>query len=557
MNLADATASPTVSMASTDLLVSAPSRPPIISVLMPVYNPPVAYLSEAIKSVQKQTWPDWELVVVDDGSEPYVAALLDELSRLDVRVRVLRKDVNGGIVAATNIGLDASRGTYVAFMDHDDTLEADALAECMAVLASASDIDLLYTDEDRLAADGTSVSPFPKPDWSPERLRTQNYVGHLSVMRRELVVALGGLRAGFDGSQDYDLVLRVSEQARRIAHVPKTLYHWRLTQGSVSMSGQQAVFDAARRAIREHLERTGVVAWVEQTRPEGVYRVHRQVREDPLVSIVIPTRGSRGVVNGQNRIFIVSAVQSIIEKSTYKNVEFVVVADRSMGSAVADRLGDTLGDRLRLIWYDQDFNFSHKINRGAAVARGEFLVLLNDDVEVISRDWIEAMLGLAQQEDVGLVGAMLYFEDDTIQHAGHVYHERGFGHIAYGEGRDLVGPASGLVVERETSGVTAACAMIARQRFWAVGGLCERLPVNFNDVDFSLKVRQAGWRIVWTPHAKLYHYESKSRVPIVLAGEVDTIYRRWERYVERDPYWRFLGHRWLEAPPVTESRSAL
>lgn len=518
---------------------------------MPVYNPPAEYLSEAVASVRDQTWSDWELVVVDDASsESDVAPILDEASRLDWRIRVLRNDVNSGIVATTNVALDASRGTFVAFMDHDDVLDPTALEECMAVLGSSPDIDLLYTDEDRLAAGGRSVSVFPKPDWSPERLRSQNYVGHLSVMRRELVAELGGMRNGFDGSQDYDLVLRVAERARRIAHIPKVLYHWRLTEGSVSMTGHHSVFDAAKRAVGDHAERCGIEAWVEQTRPEGVYRVHRSVRGDPLVSVVIPTRGSRGVIRGDQRVFVVSAVRSIVEVSTYQNVEFVIVADCAMDQDVAESLQDILGDRLRLVWYDRPFNFSHKMNRGVAAARGEYLVLLNDDVEVITPDWIETMLGLAQEDDVGLVGVMLYFEDDTVQHAGHVYHDTVFGHVAYGAPRGLVGPGSGLVVEREVSGVTAACSMISRAKYVAVGGLCEWLPANFNDVDFCLKIRQAGLRIVWTPHAELYHYESKSRDPLVLAGELAFIHRRWERLLERDPYWRFLGERWLDEPVV-------
>lgn len=522
---------------------------PAISVLMPVYNPPAEFLSEAVASVRRQTWSDWELVVVDDASsEGYVAAILEDAGRLDRRIRVFRNAVNAGIVATTNAALDESRGAFVAFMDHDDVLEPTALEECMGVLQAIPDVDLLYTDEDRLAADGSSVSVFPKPDWSPERLRSQNYVGHLSVMRRELVAELGGMRTGFDGSQDYDLVLRVSERARRIAHIPKVLYHWRLTEGSVSMTGHQSVFDAAKQAVGDHIRRCGIEGSVEQTRPEGVYRVHRQIWGNPLVSVVIPTRGSRGVIRGKGRTFVVSAVRSIIEQSTYQNVEFVVVADSSMDQRVAESLKDILGDRLRLVWYDRPFNFSHKINRGVAAARGDYLILLNDDVEVISRDWIETMLGLAQEDDVGLVGVMLYFEDDTIQHAGHVYHDTVFGHVAYGAPRGLVGAGSGLAVEREVSGVTAACSMISRAKYVAVGGLCEWLPANFNDVDFSMKVQQAGLRIVWTPHAELYHYESKSRDPLVLAGELQFIHRRWERLLERDPYWRFLGEQWLDEP---------
>jgi O-antigen biosynthesis protein len=524
---------------------------PLLSVLMPVYNPPEPYLREAIESVIGQTFADWELVVVDDGSSAdHVGSVLARASEADRRITVLRNDVNAGIVATTNTALAASRGEFVAFMDHDDVLDPEALERCAEALASADDVDLVYTDEDRLDLDGGYVSTFLKPDWSPERLRSQMYVGHLSVMRRELVAGLGGFRAGFDGSQDYDLALRVSEQARRILHVPEVLYHWRLTPGSVSMEAHPVVFDAARRAIEEHTERIGMPSWVEQVRPEGVYRVHRQVRGEPLVSLIIPTRGSRGSVHGEDRIFILSAVRSVLETSTYKNLEFVVIADRSMDVEIAEQLEDLLGQQLTLLWYDRPFNYSHKTNLGVAAARGEYLLLLNDDIEVISPDWIEVFLGLAQQDDVGLVGAMLYFEDGTIQHAGHVYYDQGLGHVALRAFRGQPGPASGLFVEREVYGVTGACAMISYRDYVTVGGLCQKLPVNFNDVDLSLKVRQAGLRIVWTPHAELFHYESKSRVPVVLASELEIITRRWGRMLDEDPYWRYHGTKWFQRPEL-------
>jgi GT2 family glycosyltransferase len=438
-------------------------------------------------------------------------------------------------------------------MDHDDLLESSALELVARVIAGDSRIDFLYSDEDRLDTDGLTRDAFLKPDWSPDRLRSHMYVGHLLVLRRSLVVEIGGFRIGFDGSQDYDLALRVSERARHIVHIPEVLYHWRLTPGSVSAEADPAVFDAARRALEDHAERIGITARVEQTHPAGVYRMHREVKGEPLVSLVIPTRGSRGTVRGRERIFVVEAVKSILDTSTYTNLEFVIVADRSMDRDVERRLKKILGKRLTLLWYDLPFNYSHKTNLGVAASSGEYLVLLNDDIEVISPDWIEVLLGLAQQPDVGLVGTMLYFEDRSIQHAGHLYADQGLGHIAYARPGNQAGPSFGLLVEREVSGVTAACAMISYRNYIAVGGLSRLLPVNFNDVDLSLKIARTGLRIIWTPHAELYHFESKSRVPIVMASELEIITKRWGRLLDVDRFWRYGEAAWttLHADPVS------
>jgi glycosyltransferase involved in cell wall biosynthesis len=266
--------------------------------------------------------------------------------------------------------------------------------------------------------------------------------------------------------------------------------------------------------------------------------VRRHVTSTPLISVVIPTRGSAGIVRGSQRVFVIEAVRSILERSTYSNLEFVVVADRDTPQIVTNELFALLGDRLRLIWFEPPFNYSRKINRGVAFSSGGLLLLLNDDIEVISPQWIETMLAILQQQDVGLVGAMLYFEDGTIQHAGHVYRKHDPGHVAYEADGDQPGPFCGLRVERECSGVTAACAMTKASVFFSVGGLSPLFPMNFNDVDFSLKVRAAGWRIVWTPHAELYHFESKSRTRGATLSELNEIEGRWGRFMEEDIYWR-------------------
>lgn len=408
-----------------------------------------------------------------------------------------------------------------------------------AWIADAEQVDLLYSDEDKVDAAGRHYDAFRKPDWSPARLRSQMYTGHLCLLRRSLVEQVGGFRAGFDGSQDYDLVLRVSEQARCIRHVPDVLYHWRAVPASVAAgsAAKPYAFDAALKALREHCARTGTAADVEQVHPAGIYRLRRRLSGTPLVSIVIPTRGSAALIGGLYPTMVVRAVRSIVARSTYPNFEVVLVADRSTPPAVREELTELLGERLVWLWFDRPFNFSDKVNCGALAASGEYLLLLNDDTEVITPDWIEALLGPCQEPDVGMVGALLYFADGTVQHGGHCYARGEAGHIAFKSAGDSLGYFGSQLVEREASGVTAACALLPAPVFHQVGGLSMLLPNNFNDVDFSLKVTGAGYRIVWTPHARLYHYESKTRVSAVAPWEIDLVRRRWGRRMHTDPYW--------------------
>jgi glycosyltransferase involved in cell wall biosynthesis len=537
--------------------MTAAGRDPFVSVIMPAYETPGSLLRRSIASVLDQTWTDFELIVVDDGStQPDVTRILDEISAHDPRLRPIRRATNGGIVAASQDGLAAARGQFVALVDHDDLLVPEALAICCAHLQGNPECDFMYTDEAWIDMDDHVLAPFLKPDWSPERLRGQMYVNHLSLYRRSLVEEVGGFRAGFDGSQDYDLVLRVTERARQVIHIKEILYHWRIRPGQVSGTGNPAVYGAARRAIEEHCARIGINGTVEQTNPLGLYRVHRVVSGEPLVSLVIPTRGSSGIVWGEKRTFLIEAVRSVLARSTYRNIEFVVVADRVMPDDVTEQLVEACGDRLRLLWYDLPFNYSHKVNLGVASAHGEFVALLNDDVEVISPDWIETMLSLAQQPDVGMVGCSLLFEDGTLQHAGHLYLSgSAIGHIAYGLDSNDPGPVYALQLERECSGVTAACAIVRRNDFLNLGGLSRTFPVNFNDVDFSLKLRTSGKRIVWTPFAQLYHFESKSREVGVGPAEIDRIRRRWGHVLDQgDSFWRDPDASWavIEAIAVPD-----
>jgi glycosyltransferase involved in cell wall biosynthesis len=513
----------------------------LFSILTPVYDTPPACLDACIDSVLAQSFTDWEWVLVDDASpNPVVGEILARAAARDPRLKVRTRAENGGIVAASSDALAAATGTFVTFLDHDDLLDSEALAVMARTVHADPLIDVAYSDEDKIEATGhRRYDAFLKPDWSPARLRSQMFLGHLTVMRRSLVVEVGGFRADFEGSQDYDLALRVTEKAREIAHVPQVLYHWRALPASAA-SGAEAkpyAYDAAKRALEEHCARIGIPASVEQVHPTGVYRVRPVVESPPLVSIIIPTRGSAAIIHGHFRTLVTGAVRSIVDITTYPNYEVVVVADATMPTAVAKELQELLGDRLRLVSFERPFSFSDKVNCGALEATGDFLLFLNDDVHLLTADWIEALLGPCADPDVGMVGAMLYFEDGTIQHAGHSYALGEAGHIGLKEPGGQTGYFSAYLVERETVGVTAACAIVPKQVFHDVGGFTMHLPGNFNDVDFSLKIRALGYRVVWTPHAELFHFESKTRVTNVGAEEVSFMHRRWRHRMERDPYW--------------------
>ncbi len=538
---------PLVAPASTVTGKPTPSgahAPVTFTVVVPVYRPKRRYLQEMIDSVLTQDYPYWQLICVDDGSQDADVTAVLTAAAQNLQVEVIVQD-NGGIVAATNAGFDRALGDFIALLDHDDILEPGALRALAEVIEAHDDVDLVYTDELIIDEKGHPLGAMRKPVWSPERLRGQMYINHLSAYRRSLVAQVGGLRTGYDGSQDYDLALRITEQARRVEHIPRMLYRWRTHDASVSHSGDTTpVFDAARRALTDHLARTGIAGTVEQTHDTGVYRIRREVQGEPLVSIIIPTRGSAAEVAGGVRTMVVGAVHDIIERSTYRNVEIIVVVDAVAPMGVVEQLRMIGGDKVKIVVWEAPFNFSAKINRGVAYATGEYVLLLNDDVEVISPDWIETMLALCQQPGVGMVGPMLYFEDGTIQHGGHRYTGGGPGHIGFGEARGSLGPFGTFTLDHEVSGVTAACSMMPLDVFFEVGGMCTFMPSNYNDVDLCLKTGSLGYRIVWTPFAELYHYESKSRVARLSEYELHTIRRRWGHHFQKDPMWPYDDERY-------------
>jgi GT2 family glycosyltransferase len=520
------------------------------SIVTPVFSPPRAAFESCVASVLAQTTRDWQWCLVDDASaEPWVADRLAELQASDARIETYRRARNGGIVAASNDALAMARGEFVVLLDHDDELSPDALAEVDAVIDREPLVDYVYSDEDKITPEGEHYDEFRKPRWSPERLRAQNYCSHVSVIRTALVDAVGRFREGFDGSQDHDLVLRVTERTRRIAHIPKVLYHWRAIPGSAAVHpGEKPhAFLTGLRAVREHLARTGIEAAVGEVPGHSLIRVQRTLRSRPEVAIVIPTRGTRRRVFGVDVCLVEHCVDAIWRNSTYDRYRIVVVADAPTPVEVLDRLTAAGDATVTVVGYDKPFNYSEKCNLGVVQGDEEFVVLLNDDTEIITPDWLEVMLAHMGDPDVAMVGPMLLLEDGRIQSAGHSYtlHHH---NLANGLSSRELGPLGMLTFAREVSGVTGACAMVRRSAYFEVGGLSEAFPVSFNDVDLGYKLLDRGHRIIWTPLARLYHFESATREAAITPEELETLSRRWGSRFDRDEYTRVAWS--LDAPAL-------
>jgi O-antigen biosynthesis protein len=489
---------------------------PRLTFVVPLSSAAGELMRETGASLDAQTSPDWELERADlTSDEP---------------------------VEAVNAAIRRASGDYVALLDPGDQIPPTALGRVLEALDDAPDADYLYTDEDEIDALGRGCNPFYKPDWSPDRLRCQPYTGRLGLMRRSLVEAVGGLRRGFEGADEYDLILRITERARRIVHVPEVLYRRRISSqahpnGSAIAPGAS---EAGRRAIAEHLARVRFQATVEIGGGDAPrYRLRPAVPDEPLVSIVIPTAGRWRMVYGSPLNLVVNCVESIVERSTYSNYEIVCVIGDEATEHTRDSLKQAAGARLRFVRYDGDFNFARAINLGAARSRGTHLLLLNDDTQVITPDWIESMLMFVRDDDVGVVGAKLLFADGRIQHAGIISPGSGGpGHPYYGFPGDYDGYADNLRVPSDYFAVTGACLLTRHDCFDEVGGFATMFPLNYNDVDYCLKLRHRGYRVVLTPDAVLYHFELSSRVSGEVASEeLELLNDRWGSILERDPFY--------------------
>lgn len=528
---------------------------PRFSVLTTVFDPEPGDLRACVRSVAGQTEVDSvEHVIVDDAStNPEVRDVLDRLAPRPDRI-VIRRQRNGGIVTAANDALAAASGDVVVLLDHDDVLVPHALRTIADAWDTDPSIDVVYSDHDLLRPDGRCASPVYKPDFSIERLRNHNYITHLVAARRSAVIEAGGFRSGTDGAQDHDLLLRLAERFGPFHHIAEILVHWRQSPASVStdVANKPIAFDRAVAAVQEHLDRSSITARCTAGPHAGLVRIHRSIRSVPTVSVIIPTRGSRGRVWGVDRIFVHEAVRSLlVDPDERVQLEVFVVIDADTDPVVERGLRAIAGDALHIVRYDDDFNFSDKINRGVAAACGDFVLLLNDDTELIEPASVAEMVGLAQLDDVGMVGAKLHFEDGTLQHGGHVYHGA-ISHALLGWPGEHPGPHRLLAVERECAGVTAAAAMLRRDVFNGVGGMNTDYPVNYNDVDLSLTLRAAGYRIVWTPHASWFHFEQRTFDHPIAAAEIEAIERRWGELATTDPYSNPNLARgrtdWLELP---------
>lgn len=520
------------------------SRDVKFSIVVPLYNTPLQFLHEMIRSVLDQTYGNWELCMADgsDAQHGNVEQACKKYCQKDSRVHYLKLDKNLGISGNTNACLEMATGNYIGLFDHDDLLHPAALFEVMWAICE-QDADFIYTDENTFHdKPEDAYCPAFKPDYAPDTLRSYNYICHFTVFSKKLLEKTGGgFRSECDGSQDYDLVLRLTEKASHIVHIPKILYYWRSHSNSVAsdISAKPYTVTAAKLALSEHLARIGLPGEVLDAVLPSTYKIQYEIIGKPLVSILIP--------NKDYADDLYKCITSICTKTTYPAWEIIIIENNSTEQKTFDYYEQVQNDnRIQVIQWENEFNYAAVNNWGAQYARGEHLLLLNNDVEVITPDWIEQMLMFSQRRDVGAVGCMLYYPDDTVQHAGVILGIGGVaGHAHKHFFRNDYGYMSRMTIAQNYSAVTAACMMIRRDVWDEMQGLDEAFQVAFNDVDLCMRIRQAGYLIVWTPYAELYHYESKSRgyedTPKKqkrFEGEVRRFQSRWAKELaDGDPYY--------------------
>jgi glycosyltransferase involved in cell wall biosynthesis len=509
-------------------------KQPLISVVMPTYNPKPDWLIEAIESVRKQIYQHWELCIADDVStDPAVRPILESYAKEDARIKVVFREQNGHISAASNSALELVTGEWVALLDHDDLLAEQALFWVADAINSNPDLRLIYSDEDKLDEVGRRCDPYFKCDWNADLFYSQNLISHLGVYRSDLLNAIGGFRVGLEGAQDYDLALRCVEyiEPKQIHHIPRVLYHWRMHAASTAQFAGSKPYAmlAGEKALNEHLQRQGIIAKAELL-DFGMYRVSYALPDTPpMVSLIIPTR---------NRLQLLrQCVESILKKTSYPNYEILIVDNGSDDPATLQYFREIESEaRVRVLRDDRPFNYSALNNAAVKVARGELVALINNDIEVISPEWLSEMVSHALRPSIGAVGARLWYPNKKLQHGGVIL---GLGGVAGHSHKYLDHTQYGYFgranLVQSFSAVTAACLVIRKTIFEEVGGLNETdLPIAFNDVDFCLRVREAGYRNVWTPYAELYHHESATR------GLEDTP----EKQARFDKEQHYMKQRW-------------
>ena len=482
---------------------------PLISIVIPVYNAPRNLLKECLDSILNQSYDNFEICLSDDCSTlEETREVLKEYEKKYSKIKVVYRKKNGHISEATNSALELAQGEFIGLVDNDDVLERDCLYYMVKKLNEESDLDLIYSDEDKLDYDGKRCFPHFKPDFSIDTFLSSNYFCHFTMIRKSLIDELGGFRGEYNGAQDYDLFLRVIDKTKRIGHVDQILYHWRMTEGSTSSGGNHKnyAYDAGKRALEDYFKRNKIKATVHLIGSPEMYRVEYLYQKEPKISIIIPTKDKKEVLN--------TCLQSIYDKTEYSNYEIIVVDNNSELKETFDLFNEYKKkyDNFKVLRLACEFNYSYLNNEAVKKASGEYIVLLNNDTEVISPLWLHDMVGYASQEHIGCVGAKLLYPNQTIQHAGVVIGVGGIAmHACVSTGRNQYGYFGRLVSVYDWSCVTAACLMAKKEKYLKVFGLDEKLKVAYNDVDFNLKLLSQGYNNVVLPHVELFHYESLSR----------------------------------------------
>lgn len=516
---------------------------PKISIIVPTYNTPVKYLEEMIQSVIDQSYSNWQLCIADGScGNAKLEKVLEEYHNKDSRIIYKLLDSNKGIAGNTNAALELADGEITGLLDHDDTLEPDALYEVVKAFQDKL-VDAVYTDEDKiLGPDWINVDPNFKPDYNIDLLRSHNYITHFFCVKTELLKEIGGFKAEYDGAQDYDVILRCTEKARKTRHIAKILYHWRMHDNSTAANPASKAYchEAGRKAVEDHLKRLGIPGKVELSKLFGGSRVIYETPGNPLVSIVIPNKDHIDDLD--------KCVRSLFNVNTYKNIEVIIVENNSTQKETFeyyDSIQKEYSD-VRVLMWKSGFNYSAINNFGVKEAKGDYILLLNNDTEMIAPDSISDMLGYCMRPDVGIVGAKLLYPDGTIQHAGVIIGLGGIaGHAFIGLDANQYGYMSRAYLSSDYSAVTAACLMISKDIYNEVGGLCEEYAVAFNDVDFCMKVRSKGYLVVYDAFSQWYHYESKSRgyedteeKQLRFKGEIETFKSKWQKELdEGDPFY--------------------
>ena len=518
------------------------SNQPKISIIIPMYNTPVKFFGELVDSLINQTYTNWELCLAD-GSNEENPELKDIYSK-DSRIKYKFIGENKGISGNTNEALTLATGDFIGLLDHDDILPIFSLYEVVKCINEHPEVEFIYTDEDKFEeVGGKRYDPYFKSDFGPDTLRANNYICHFSVFRKDLMEKLGGFRSEFDGAQDYDILLRMSEIAKHIYHIPKILYHWRVHELSTAKAGAHAkpyAYEAGKKAVQAHIDRLGLKGTVEAGNTLGTYRVKYEVIGNPKVSIIIPNKDYASTLK--------VCLKSIIKLTTYKNYEIIVVENNSTEDETFEYYKKIDGkDNIKVVYYPEKvFNYSAIINFGVRNCTGDYVIQLNNDTELLTPNWLQEMLGFAQREDVGAVGVKMYYPDRTIQHAGIIVGIGGVaGHVFKNIPKNLHGYFSKDAMIQNLSAVTAACIMTPRKIYDDVGYMDEEFKVAFNDVDFCLKIRETGKLIIYTPYVEFLHYESKSRgyedtveKQQRFKGEIDRFYSKWQGFLDKgDPYY--------------------